>query len=139
MINNNELLPITTYYIKHRIELDEKHDDIPVEKRFRIRGVNQTGYPKHYDDTWTDNDFTKVLRMMVESIGFREINQFEQDIFAKYELDNHMNDYIEFNYDKELYCSEESFDVKNEMHWTHVYYADFETDVTVSPHHPYLY
>ena len=38
MIDNNETLPITTYYIEHRHELDEKHADIPVEKRFRIRG-----------------------------------------------------------------------------------------------------
>ena len=48
----DEILPITTYWIEHRDELDEKHADIPVEKRFHIRGVNQTGYPLYTTADW---------------------------------------------------------------------------------------
>ena len=44
MIYDNNKLPIITYDIEHRVELDEKQADIPVEKRFRIRSVNHTGY-----------------------------------------------------------------------------------------------
>ena len=113
MIDDNEKLPITTYYIEHRDELDEKHAEIPVEKRFRIRGVNQTGYPLYTADDWTGNDFTKILHKMFECNYFRKINQCEQDILATCEFDNHLNDYTEFNYDEELCCQAESSNVKN--------------------------
>ena len=33
-----------------------------------------------------------------------------------------------------LCCKEESTDLKKITEWSHIYYADYETDVTVSPH-----
>lgn len=43
-------LPITTYYNEQRDELDVKHADFPVEKRFSIRCANQTGYKLFNND-----------------------------------------------------------------------------------------
>ena len=38
-----------------------------------------------------------------------------------------------------LCCQAKSSDVKNKIHWKRVNSADFETDVTMPPHRPYIY
>lgn len=132
----DEKLPITAYYIEHRDELDTKHADVPPEKRFRIRGVNQTGYPKYNNADWTGANFMSVLRAMFDHNCFREIRHCEHEILATCEFDNHLNDYVELNYDEALCCKAEVSELKQITNWSHIYYADYETDVTVSPHRP---
>lgn len=44
MIDVNELLPFTEYYIEHRDELVNKYSKIPVEELFCMRCIIQTGY-----------------------------------------------------------------------------------------------
>ena len=79
-----------------------------------------------------------IMRAMFEHGYFREINQCEQGILNTCEFDNHLNDYTSLNYDEESCCKQESNDSKKITEWSHIYYADYETDVTVSPHRPYL-
>ena len=130
MIDMNEKIPITKYYIEHKDELDKKFSDISPKKRQLIK--NNKG--EKSDGT----GITTVLKIMFECGYFREINECDQDILETCEFDNHLNDYIDLSYDEKLCCKEENDEIKKSTNWSHIYYADYETDVTVSPHKPYL-
>ncbi|KAK8895923.1 hypothetical protein M9Y10_013809 [Tritrichomonas musculus] len=130
MIDMNETLPISKYYIEHKTEIDEQFSHKPVTKRQLIK--NKKG------ETSTGTSLATVLTTMFKCGFFREINQCEQGILETCEYDNHLNDYINLDFDEELCCKEESTNLKKITEWSHIYYADYETDVTVSPHKPYL-
>ena len=125
-----EPLPITTYYIKHKDVLDDRFVDIPINERQLI--TDQHGRKSN------GSMQLSVMYAMFECNYFREIRQCEQDILATCEFDNHLNDYTELNYDEESCCKPESHDMKQITEWSHVYYADYETDVTRSRHKLYL-
>lgn len=74
----------------------------------------------------------KIFRMMMNYKYFKPINQCEQDILNTCEFDNHLNDYKDLKYDSSLCCKSEYEDLKQITNWSHIYYADYETDVTVS-------
>ena len=133
MIDHNETLPITKYYIEHKDELDKKFSNMPPSKRQQIS--NNKG---KIDPEFKGTSLTNVLKYMMKCGYFREINQCEQGILNTCEFDNHLNDYVDLNYDLKLCCREESVELKKTTEWSHIYYADYETDVTVSPHKPYL-
>ena len=130
MIDHNEKLPITKYYIEHKAKLDKKYSDVPIAERMLIK--NNRG------DKSEGTGFMIIMRAMFENNYFREINQCEQEILGTCEFDNHLNDYTDLSYDPNLCCKPESATLKKITEWSHIYYADYETDVTVSPHKPYL-
>ena len=68
---------------------------------------------------------------------FREINACEYDLLKTCEFNNKLSDYEDLNYNEEL-CTKEMKDSEYKPGKRQIYYADFETDVTVSPHRPYL-
>lgn len=128
MIDDHEVLPITKYYIEHRDELDSKY---PTPERFMIKN-------KRGDKSDKGTGLLTVLETMFECNLFREINQCEQAILSTCEFDNHLNDYVDLIYDEKLCCKAETTDAKKITDWTHIYYADYETDVTGDKHKPYL-
>ena len=68
---------------------------------------------------------------------FREINAYEYDLLKTCEFNNKLKDYTDLSYDERL-CTREMKITDFKQNDRQIYYADFETDVTVSPHHPYL-
>ena len=138
MIDHNELLPITKFYIEHKDEIDMLYPDMNIQQRFIIYDITNKGTPMIEPDDWTGTEFKTIIKSMFEHGCFREINQCEQGILDTCEFDNHLNDYVSLSYDEESCCRLESADTKKITEWSHIYYADYETDVTVSPHRPYL-
>ena len=128
-------LPITTYYIKHKDELDEKFQHLSQKDRQLIRGLNTNGYPKFAKDGTLP---MKILRTMFDCNMFREINQCELNILSTVEFDNHLNDYVELDYPQNLCCFPENQYYKEPIQWSNIYYADFETNITGEKHVPYL-
>ena len=132
---NFEKLPVTTYYLKNYKELPLKFPFLTQSQLQMIRGVNSNGYPIYKTN---GTKIMKILRTMFDLNLFRPINQCELDILDTCEFDSHLNDYVELDYNDEFCCELESDETKKTAEWSRVYYADFETDVTVSPHEPYL-
>ena len=130
MIDMNEKLPITKYYIEHKDRIDRKYKKIPIAERQLIK--NSKGEKSE------GTGLTTTLLTMFEHGFFREINQCEQGILSTCEFDNHLNDYVNLSYDEESCCKLESIDLKKITEWSHIYYADYETDVTGYKHKPYL-
>ena len=123
----------TTYYLEHCDELDKIYAHIPIERRRCIRGlVNKT--PKYKNEGTSP---MKILRKMFELNMFREIKRCEFNILATTEFNN-LNDYTDLNYDEELCCRLVKSDDKKSHYWSRIYYSDYETNSTVSPHKPYL-
>ncbi|KAK8845150.1 hypothetical protein M9Y10_021332 [Tritrichomonas musculus] len=130
MIDMNEKLPITEYYIQHKDRIDRKFKKIPIAERQLIK--NSKGEKSE------GTGLTTTLLTMFEHGFFREINQCEQGILSTCEFDNHLNDYVNLSYNEESCCKLESTDLKKITEWSHIYYAIYETDVTGSKHKPYL-
>ena len=80
----------------------------------------------------------KILRQLFKERQFREIKQCELNILSTVEFDNHLNDYVDLEYDEHLCCKEETSQIKQASRWSRIYYADFETDTTTEHHTPYL-
>ena len=74
---------------------------------------------------------------MFELNLFREINAYEYQLLETCEFNNKLNDYKELDNDKDL-CTRKVENQNTFINKRRIYYADFETDVTVSPHVPYL-
>lgn len=132
MINKN--IMATTYYLEHRDELDEKFAHIPIDRRVLIKGVNK-------DTPLYKNEGTTpmiILRKMFDLNLFREIKNCELNILATTEFNNNLNDYVDLNYDEELCCKPIKTDTNYGKQWSRIYYSDYETNSTVSPHVPYL-
>ena len=127
-------IPITTYYITHKNELDTQFKHIALKNRQLIKGIDKNGR-QIYNNQGTS--LLTILRKMFELNLFREINAYEYQLLETCEFKNKLNDYKELEYDEKL-CT---CGVKNKQDFYNkrrIYYADFETDVTVSPHVPYL-
>ena len=88
---------------------------------------------------WTGAKFMTVMKAMSNNGYFIEIIQWEQVLLETCELYNHLNDYVDLSNSEELCCNPESIGIKKSTNWFRIYYADYETDATVSPHKPYLY
>lgn len=75
---------------------------------------------------------------MFELNKFIEIKSCEMYILHTTEYD-HLNDYDTLEYNEKL-CAKliDYSNEKKERKWSRIYYSDFETDTTLSPHVPYL-
>ena len=127
-------LPVTTFYIKNKEVLDRDYNYIQQKERQMIRGINVKGYPIYKKD---GTHPMKILRLLFKQNLFREINACEYDLLKTCEFNNKLSDYEDLNYNEEL-CTKEMKDSEYKPSKRQIYYADFETDVTVSPHRPYL-
>lgn len=132
MINKN--VPATTYYLKHQKDLHQRFPELPLKQLMLVNDYTKQG-PKFKPDGTLAITF---LRKMFELNLFEEIKSCEMNILNTTEYDN-LNDYetLEFN---ENLCTKliDSSEDKKEKKWSRIYYSDFETDPTVSPHVPYL-
>ncbi len=80
-----------------------------------------------------------IFRKLFKEGKFREIKSCEMNILATNEYNSHLADYTDLEYDPELCCKLiDSSETKKEREWSRIYYSDFETNTTVSPHMPYL-
>ena len=127
-------LPVTTYYIKNKDMLSKTYAHVEQNKRQMIRGINKKGFPI-YKNKGTRP--MKVLRLLFDLNLFREINAYEYNLLKTCEFNNKLNDYVDLAYD-ECLCTREMKGTGFPNETKQIYYADFETDVTVSPHRPYL-
>ena len=125
-------LPVSTYYVKHRKELDEQFPDIELSKRMLIKEVSN-GRPKYGKGTRT----LPLLRVMFSENCFKPITAVEYDLLKTREHHNLLPDFTKLSYSEELCTRPVSSEFKQKQ-WSRIYYADFETDPTVSPHEPYL-
>ena len=130
----NKPLPITPFFIKNYEAIQEAYPDMKLSDQQRLTriGVNKP--------TFTDKltNPMKILRTMFECNRFRHINKGENDIIKTNEYENkHLNDYEELDYDANL-CTRPIEDSKREKNYDHIYYADFESDTSVSPHKAYM-
>ena len=114
--------------------LDEKYKHIPLKQRQLIRKLNNNGLPTYAKD---GTKIMKILRYMFKLNLFREIKECEYNILTTHEWNNKLNDYVELDYDEQFMrkCNETN---KQEQLWSEIYYSDFETDPTTSPHTPIL-
>ena len=79
----------------------------------------------------------ETLRLLSHLGKFREITDSEHDLLRTSEFKHGLTDFTDLEYAPKL-CTrpiERGSDLK---HYSRVYYADFETDPTVSPHEPYM-
>lgn len=126
-------LPFTLYYAEHKQQLDKDYADMPIEKRMQIARISQ-GKPR-YSDKGTKP--MEVLRLLFKLNQFREITSQEHDLLKTSEFKHGLTDFIDLDYAPKL-CTRAIERGSNLHHYSRVYYADFETDPTVSPHQPYL-
>ena len=126
-------IPTTTFYIEHQKKLDEEFSSIPINKRMLIRCLVKNT-PKYADNGTTP---MIIFRKMFNLNLFREIKQCEMNVLTTTEY-NHLNDYTDLDYDEKLCCKLVNKNNKDDKQWTQIYYSDYETNSTVSPHIPYL-
>ena len=127
-------IPTTTFYIEHQNELDNKYVNMPIEKRMLIRCLDN-GSPRYANNGTSP---MIIFRKMFEHHLFKEIKACELNILSTTEFTNHINDYTDLDYDEKICCKLVKKEKPKEKQWTQIYYSDYETDVTVSPHKPYL-
>lgn len=134
MINDKDI-GCTTYYISHQEELDREFAHISLEKRRLIRKRNNKGSPQYAKK---GASLSLALKYMFDNHLFREINSCEQNILSTCEYDSHLNEYIDLDYDEKSCCRLINRELKKPKYFSKIYYSDFETDVTVTPHKEYL-
>ena len=130
-------IPCTVFYLEHFKELDEKFANIEPKKRCLISRLSSNG--KSVKEYSKGNAYPMIiLRKMFELNLFREIQACELNILSTTEYES-LNDYESLEYSEEL-CTKliGTNEEKKERKWSRIYYSDFETDPTVSPHEPYL-
>jgi hypothetical protein len=121
-------LPITTFYLKNKQYIDEHYPTNP--RKMLIRSINSI----HYGDGMLT---LKVLKLMFELGMFEPITSNDQDIIRTCEFNSKLDDYTDLSYDVRL-CTREIKAKCFEEKWSQIYYADFESDVSVNPHRAYL-
>ena len=126
------VIPVSTYYIKNKTQLDKDFPNIPLVRRQLISEVNNMR-PRFNNGTRT----LTLLRMMFKHNLFEPIRKSDYRIIRTCEYMNSLPDFTDLNYDEKLCTRAISKNIK-EKEWTRIYYADFETDTSVSPHIPYL-
>jgi DNA polymerase elongation subunit (family B) len=123
-------LPISTFYLKNKQYIDEHYSTNP--RKMMIREIE----PKiHYKKD--DTNVLMILKQMFELDMFEPITSNDQDIIRTCEFNNKLNDYVGLEYDEAL-CTRKIINKAFDEKWSQIYYADFETDVTVNPHKAYL-
>ena len=154
MIPNNQLYQIAKTFKCHiivrRIEekYGTKHEQqvmIDTRKKGWANSFNRTVdmilYKKHYfiNKPIDGKKPMHILRKLFAEGMFREINACEMNILSTNEYTNSLNDYVDLDYDVSLCCKPiDSNEDKKPRKWSRIYYSDFETDTTQSPHIPYL-
>lgn len=125
-------IAVTTYYLQHKKELDERYSSMPQEQRQRINRISD-GRPRYSDGTKP----LKILRLMFDLGYFREITNSEYGLLKTSESRQRLPDFVDLSYCENL-CTRRIEHGSNLKHYSRIYYADFETDPTVSPHEPYM-
>ena len=127
-------IPATVYYLEHQKEITEKFPNIPLKRQMLIKGVRGDDVKYNEEGSLPMTIFRKMFELNL----FKEIKSCEMNILNTTEYDN-LNDYDTLEYNEKL-CTRliDSTKEKNERKWSKIYYSDFETDVSVSPHEPYL-
>ena len=128
----NKPVNITPYYIAHYEEILEKFPDMPIERRQLI--CNAKG-----DKTRSKGyKLSDILFALHENERLRPIYKYESDIIKTSEYDNStLQDYEDLDYEESL-CCKEVIDDKPAKEFEYIFYADFESDITVNPHRAYL-
>ena len=124
-------VPVSTYYIKHYKELNEKYPNN--ERKMLINSISN-GFPKYQKGK---TKLMKVLRNMLKYGLLKEIESNDIFLLSTCEYNNQLNDYTNLEYDLKLCCKPIKNDEK-QIKWSQIYYSDFETDVTGDVHKPYL-
>ena len=130
----NKPLQITPFFIKNYEAIQQAYPNMKLKDQQRLIriGVNKP--------TFTDK-FTspmKILRTMFECNRFRHINSGENEIIKTNEyMNKNLDDYEDLDYEPKL-CTRPIEDSKKEKIFDHVFYADFESDTSVSPHKAYM-
>ena len=154
MVPNTLIYDIAKYFKCHFIvrRIDEKYATrdqqqikIDTRKKAWAKAFNRTVdlllYKNHYmiNKPVGNTKLITILRKLFKEGMFREIKSCEMDILATNEYNSHLADYQDLNYDPSLCCQKiDSSVMKKEREWSKIYYSDFETDTTLSPHKPYL-
>ncbi|KAK8888354.1 hypothetical protein M9Y10_039422 [Tritrichomonas musculus] len=128
-------IPTTTFYLTNHEELDSKFSTIPIETRKLICGLDRGRYPKYAKNGTSP---MIIFRKMFDLGLFREIKLCELNILSTTEFTNNINDYDDLDYDENTCCKIVKNEALKDKFWTKIYYSDFETNVNVSPHKPYL-
>ena len=128
-------IPATTYYLEHAEELRKKFPSLPLNRLMLIKKITKN--QPEYEEEGTSP--MRIFHKMFELNLFEEIKACEMNILNTTEYD-HLADYESLDYIQEL-CTDlidSTEEKKKAKTWTRIYYSDFETDSTVSPHIPYL-
>ena len=137
----NEPINVSLFYLKNMQKLDELFGEMPLEKRMTIDGLHSDNRVLKYKKTPTK--LGTVLTCMFEQNLFEPIYNMEEIMGIGVENNNDLEEYVELDFDKDL-CSRASDSdfyiakMKETEFSGGVYYSDFETDTTTSPHTPYL-
>ncbi len=154
MVPNNLICDIAKYFKCHFIvrRIDENFDTrhqqqikIDTRKKSWAKDFNRTVdlllFKNHYmiNKPVGNTKLITILRKLFKDNMFREIKSCEMNILATNEYNSHLTDYMDLSYDPSLCCQKiDSTELKKEREWSKIYYSDFETDTTLSPHKPYL-
>ena len=103
------------------------------------RTVRLLLYKEHYmiNKPIDGKPLITVLRNMFRDGQFEEIKACEKNILSSTEY-NHLNDYEDLEYDDKLCLKPIKRGQKEAKQWTEIYFSDYESNVNVSPHVPYL-
>ena len=153
MIPNNLIYEIAKYFKCHFIIRRINEDcDIINQQKIKIdtrkkawakdykRTVDLLLFKKHYMiyKPIQGENIMQVLRKLFAEGKFQEIKDCESNILSTNEY-NHLADYEDLSYDPNCSCKLiDSKESKKPRDWSRIYYSDFETDTTQSPHRPYL-
>ena len=128
----NDTVKMTPYYIEHYEDIQKQFPKMPVEEQMLI--INAKGEKT----TSKGYKLPQILMTLVKCNRLRPIYKFETDIIATREYDDaNLVEYQSLEYDEKL-CCELVEDNKLAKEYSHVMYADFESDITVNPHKAYL-
>jgi hypothetical protein len=131
----NQKVMVTGYYLRNMAQLDDAFPELSQERRQLIYCQRPEDGAPRYKRSGTG--VVKVLETMLELNMFKEIEYYDQDMLRTCEFKNKLADFVDLEYDERL-CTQFVSKTFVEHGWSRIYYADFETDPTVSPHRPYL-
>ena len=134
MLNKN--IPCTLFYLQHYEELDRTFAYMPFEKRcmiYKLHSNRKTVKEYNSEGIKPITFFQKMFELHL----FEEIKACEMDIINTTEYE-HVNDYVSLEYNAEQCTRLIENNKKKQNTWSRIYYSDFETNSTVSPHIPYL-
>ena len=129
-------VPMTKYYIEHAEELIKKYSpDLPMEKIMTI--YSEQGNKTRLRFSKSGDNVITIVRYMEELKRFRPIEQAEEELLCTNEYTQRLVDYEDLYYSEE-FCCKPVENKKKPIEYDHVFYADFESDITVNPHQAYL-